>query len=293
MSEEQNIPETPTNPGCHLPEFDTQETEPKQPNTETKEMEIHHHPHAHHKKKWTDYLFEFLMLFLAVSAGFFVENQREHYIEHHRSKQYAAFLYSDLKNDTVHLKERTTFMVEGIQKLDTLITLLKLFNYNDTSTSRIYDLSAYVYSGVFFSATTSTLEQLKNSGSLRYFRSEDVIRNFSTYDTDLQRLKAVEDRNAYLNEETRKFLSQFLDLTGMSRFTVNTAADSSGFNLMQPSIPRSLKLYKKNPADFEQYANLCALKQLDWSTRIGLQTRLQNSAAELIAALKKEYRIIE
>ena len=53
-------------------------------------MEVHHHAHnadGHRgKKKWTHYLWEFLMLFLAVTLGFFVENQREHYIEHKREK---------------------------------------------------------------------------------------------------------------------------------------------------------------------------------------------------------------
>ena len=34
------------------------------------------------------------MLFLAVTLGFFVENQREHYVEHLREKQYAKSLYT-------------------------------------------------------------------------------------------------------------------------------------------------------------------------------------------------------
>ena len=41
---------------------------------QTENMEPHHHPHVHHSKKWKDYLFEFLMLFLAVTAGFFRES---------------------------------------------------------------------------------------------------------------------------------------------------------------------------------------------------------------------------
>ncbi|MEP7142949.1 MAG: hypothetical protein ABI707_08765 [Ferruginibacter sp.] len=258
---------------------------------ETKTMEIHHHPQDHHKKKWKDYLFEFLMLFLAVSAGFFVENQREHYVEHNRAKQYAYFLYRDLLRDTVNLNERSAFIVAGTKKLDTLIAVLKSYKDNDTSATKIYALSAYAYSGAFFSATTSTMEQLKNSGSLRYFGNNDLISNFSNYDTDLQRLKAVEDRNAYLNEEIRKFLVKFLDLKSISRFTVNTSSDASGFKLLQPSIAGPLKLYKKDPEQFEQYANLCALKQLDWNTRAGLQMRLFNSASKLIISLKKEYHL--
>ena len=49
-------------------------------------MEVHAHTHTA-RKKWTHYFWEFLMLFLAVTLGFFVENQREHYIENQREKK--------------------------------------------------------------------------------------------------------------------------------------------------------------------------------------------------------------
>ena len=288
MSEEQPIQQSPTDPPNPLHQPETPDVEIK--NTEPNYMEVHHHPHVHHKKKWTDYLFEFLMLFLAVSAGFFVENQREHYIEHNRSEQYAAFLYSDLITDTMNLNERNAFMVSGINKLDSLIALLQSPIENDSSIAKIYDLSAYAYSGVFFSGTTSTMEQLKSSGSLRYFRSNELIRRFSEYDTDLQRLQSVEGRNAYLNEETRRFLADFLEVKNISRFVVNTSSTSRQ-TLMRPTVSGPLKLYKTDPAQFQKYANLCALKQLDWNTRMGLQTRVLNSANELLKALNKEYHL--
>src|ERR1700731_4697152 len=43
-----------------------------QPATNT--MEVHHHPDLHHEKKpWKEYFLEFLMIFLAVTMGFFAE----------------------------------------------------------------------------------------------------------------------------------------------------------------------------------------------------------------------------
>jgi hypothetical protein len=54
-------------------------------------MEVHHHSH-HESKKWTNYLWEFLMLFLAVFCGFLAENQREHNVETHRAREYAKGL---------------------------------------------------------------------------------------------------------------------------------------------------------------------------------------------------------
>ena len=52
-------------------------------------MEVHAHTHTA-RKKWTNYFWEFLMLFLAVFCGFLAENQREHMIEH-RKEQHEKF----------------------------------------------------------------------------------------------------------------------------------------------------------------------------------------------------------
>src|SRR5438876_3979316 len=46
-----------------------------QPQSQPENMEIHKHPHhVTQKKKWEEYLLEFLMLFLAVFLGFLAEN---------------------------------------------------------------------------------------------------------------------------------------------------------------------------------------------------------------------------
>ena len=287
MSEDQNIKDSSANAALPEPEPSTPETEII--HTEKTDMEIHHHPHAHHKKKWTDYLFEFLMLFLAVSLGFFVENQREHYIERHRSEQYAEFLYNDLINDTVNLAGRTAFMENAVTSVDTLMTLLTSFKNDSATIAQIYELSGYAYSGVFFSATTSTMQQLKNSGSLRYFREKELVRLFSQYDTDLQRLDAVADRNAYLNEETRKFLIKFLDVKNVPRIIANSSGPDA-YTISRPSAPGT-RLYNTSPELLQEFANLCAMKQHDWNTRITFQRRLLVSASKLIEALKKEYHL--
>ena len=62
-------------------------------------MEVHQHTHTP-RKKWTHYLWEFLMLFLAVFCGFLAENQREHMIEHQREKEYIKSFVEDLEIDT-------------------------------------------------------------------------------------------------------------------------------------------------------------------------------------------------
>ena len=249
-------------------------------------MEVHAHTHTP-RKKWTHYFWEFLMLFLAVTLGFFVENQREHYIESQRARQYASFLHSDLIKDTANLLERIEYMASGIKQIDTLISILKS-PAPETFTKKIYELSTYSYSNPVFTANNSTIDQLKSSGSLRYFRSNTVVRYFSAYDNEIQNMKAVDDRNLYVLEDTRKFLTQFLDLKGVPLPRI-LATDSL---FQEPSsVPVVLRLYKKDPTQFEQYANLCTLKQLDWRNRVRLMRRTLNSARNLILSLKEEYHL--
>jgi len=52
-------------------------------------MEVHHHPDLHHKKKnFKEYFLEFLMIFLAVTLGFFSESILEHLGEKAKGKEY-------------------------------------------------------------------------------------------------------------------------------------------------------------------------------------------------------------
>ena len=48
-------------------------------------MEVHHHPHVE-KKSFKEYFLEFLMIFLAVTMGFFAETIRESITEHDRAE---------------------------------------------------------------------------------------------------------------------------------------------------------------------------------------------------------------
>src|SRR6478752_1646330 len=117
MPEEQNIPQE--NSKEQIPDFNeeavneniSQEQAIEQTETgiatsnittsEIQNMEVHHHPDLHHRKKhWKEYFLEFLMIFLAVTLGFFAENFRESITDSHRGKEYIKSLAQDLKADT-------------------------------------------------------------------------------------------------------------------------------------------------------------------------------------------------
>jgi hypothetical protein len=87
-------------------------------NQEIENMEVHKHPHhVTHKKKWGEYVLEFLMLFLAVFLGFVAENIRENIVDRHREKEYIESFIEDLKTDSSSLSEAIT----TIQRNKTMI----------------------------------------------------------------------------------------------------------------------------------------------------------------------------
>lgn len=95
-TDEEHLDNSVNPPSENIPDeiIPAKETGTNNPNQEADNMEIHKHPHhVTHKKKWGEYILEFLMLFLAVFLGFIAENIREHYVENERTKEYAQSLY--------------------------------------------------------------------------------------------------------------------------------------------------------------------------------------------------------
>jgi len=153
-------------------------------------MEVHHHAHTS-RKKWTHYFWEFFMLFLAVTLGFFVENQREHYIEHKRGLQYIGSFVEDLKTDT----SRFSFVIKAYAKkeagLDQLYLCYDSIKLNKNSPDCIRNIYAATIGYEDLIYTDRTLQQLKNAGGLRLLEEEDAD-SIISYDQLLRYLLKVE-----------------------------------------------------------------------------------------------------
>ena len=157
-------------------------------------MEVHAHSHTP-RKKWTHYFWEFFMLFLAVTLGFFVENQREHMVEHRREKQYMKSMVEDLKSDTATLNRIITLRTNRIKIVDSLSILLNEPS-NPAYLSDLYYFSRLCRRNATnrFINNEGTLQQLKNSGGLRLIRKLVVSDSIALYDSRVQRLKKIEER---------------------------------------------------------------------------------------------------
>ncbi|MEO6612711.1 MAG: hypothetical protein ABIT05_08535 [Chitinophagaceae bacterium] len=138
-------------------------------------MEVHAHTHTA-RKKWTHYLWEFLMLFLAVFCGFLAENIREHKVEKDRAKELAKSFYEELKGDSASVVAKSQYR---IRQENALKYLMKYFKDSSLANiSKTFELN-FQYGVNFrspslFEPRTVVLEQLKNSGSLRYFKNNEL-----------------------------------------------------------------------------------------------------------------------
>ena len=142
-------------------------------------MEIHHPHHVTHKKKWGEYLLEFLMLFLAVFLGFVAENIREHSVEKNREHQYAKLLLSDLRIDSAYFNSRNLLVEERLQYHKAFYALMT--DSSNPSDKQIINAFLPVFYTYHLEVTSVTYNQMKASGSLRLIEDEKLINELQQY----------------------------------------------------------------------------------------------------------------
>lgn len=151
-------------------------------------METHHPHHHHNRKSWKSYIGEFLMLFLAITLSFFVENQREHYMEHHRAEQFSKSLVKDLQNDIQAMARQQRIANSYIAYSDSLMQVSQSrLEGRNAAVFAVYTRFMYWTGSVNWSR--ATFEQIKNSGSLRYFTNYQLLEKIMLYDGQINQIQ--------------------------------------------------------------------------------------------------------
>ena len=253
-------------------------------------MEVHHHHHSQptHKRKWTHYIWEFLMLFLAVFCGFLAENQREHYIENHRAKQFAQALYSDLTSDTSTLADNIRTLKEIIFSQEKMIGLMRQHDTAKVPGAMLYYYAAKAEAGTFFSVKTATLQQLKNSGALRYFQHFKLVKTINAYDQALMNQFSRNDIDQSYSSEYREAYKQIFSFKQADKL-----------NKLVYLYPQSLDsiLSLDLPLLFHDEKQISNYMHALENRRYNLSRRVEKyysepyiAAVQLLDALKTEYK---
>ena len=163
-------------------------------------MEVHHH--SHHPKKWKEYITEFLMLFLAVTLGFFAENLRESYIHKEKGKKYLHQLVLDLKQDTAKITFCINFKDIKERQADSLINLLNEVKPGDI-TNELYYYSRIISIREPFYGAEGTLKQLQNAGGFSIIHNDDLVQSINLYIAAKEKIYQIQDMQDFSSLQMR------------------------------------------------------------------------------------------
>lgn len=264
--------------------------EPDHTNHATEKMEVHHHPEVE-KKGFKEYILEGLMIFVAVTMGFFAESLREHINESSRAKEYAVTLVRDLREDTAALHKYVKRANYASSNVDTLMKMLAANDPRQIPSGKLYWYGLFGGAQLAFSSHDATLLEMKNSGSLRYFANAKLNRQVAEYDQLLQLFRELEAQETGIYTEVRKTRAQLFDFKYND--AANTVVQRIYIKYNQASIDSFIRtnppLLSYDKVEFNEYIEMVRSRFMKNSSNRA--DTLKHHATVLIGALKKEYSL--
>jgi hypothetical protein len=243
-------------------------------------MEVHHHTHTE-RKKWFHYLWEFFMLFFAVTLGFFVENLREHHLESIREKQYIRSLLSDLKEDTTEINTSLANAYKAMRYEDSLIFFIYQHSPSGFLPKHYLEIDLYALLRLKVIFNNATAQQLKNSGNMRLIHSPEVARAISLYWDQQEFTNISLDRYLEYRNRGRQFEE------GLFSYSQEDLIDAG----LIPQNDKSVKVLRSDPVAWAEYSNIISHCHITIVQYLDDLKKVGDQAKELITLLQKEYHL--
>jgi hypothetical protein len=245
-------------------------------------MEVHHHPNLHHEKKpWKEYILEGLMIFLAVTMGFFAESLREHISNKDKGHEFIVSLMADLKKDTAEMNDYSVSNVRRTTNYKLLLGWLEHPIREDT-----------IFRAQFYKAAGSTLgtgsvvftnriiSQLKNSDNFRLINNYKVADAIADYGNGTIECDKQYEVVTHFTEECSKPATAMINLKAYYEHYFG-----NGVRKGDSAVP-----FRSTDAKVAQdYSNAIYLKAGVERNYTRMIKEQQQRAINLIALLKKEY----
>ena len=224
------------------------------------------------------------MLFLAVFCGFLAENQREHFIEHQREKQFIRSLINDVEADTAKLNALIESRVDRGMRLDSLTDLLNS-DSAERCTKELYYLAITVPRVTLYQFTPSdgTMIQLKNSGGLRLIRKRVVIDSIISYDAVVRSLLRLDNQEQDILNLHREMAPRIFDGIALGKFS-----DNDNMAIRPDYNPPLIPGYKTALNEFNY--RITSTKNVNKGYRREAR-KLLRQATNLLITLKREYHM--
>jgi hypothetical protein len=245
-------------------------------------MEVHHHSTTLHKK-WHHYFWEFFMLFLAVTLGFLVENQREHSIERKHEKQYIKSLIEDLQADSSMLIGRASGVTTT--RINRADSIWKWMNSPDRSSraNKIFFETAEAFRHGKYKLHDRTIVQLKNAGGMRLIENEKVTDTIYAYYKEVGSIEGFD-------EAIHNYIEKLIDLA-TELFPAGDWAKANMAPRFDSLAKEKFRFLTENPTLINKF---CTYMFMYKSREDGLKNtamQLYARVGNMISFIKKEYNL--
>ncbi len=213
-----------------------------------------------------------------------MENQREHYIEGQREKQFIRSLVNDLIADTTKLNNIINRRTERATSLDSLKFLLNSDSPNIHTNDIYYFASTAARTlAIRFVPNDGTMLQLKNSGAFRLIRNPAVADSIANYDVSV--------RNALRESEVEETLIHDYRQAAAKMFNANIFDQmmDENLNVSKPQGDPALENFTSGDLHYWNY-KIFSMKTLNKANRRNARLLL-SQGKNLLTTLKKEYHL--
>ena len=226
-------------------------------------MEVHHTHHPSHKKNWKEYILEFVMLFTAVTLGFFAENLREHTIIKERLEQNKIAILKDLKQDALTIDSILVQDELLIKKFNTALDVLYLSKKGKITESELLlkVIPTLIAGNPTLYVNNSSFKNMQSSGLLSNLEDNELKSRLSYYYEVI--FKRIESNNISFDQSSINYNNTFplgvgADLRKTNQFnnefTLNNSSNYFDFML---SLKKTKDILKSDDFiyDLQKYYN--------------------------------------
>jgi hypothetical protein len=235
-------------------------------------------------KPLKSYLFEGLMIFLAVLLGFFAENVREEYADKNKEKQFIKSLVENLKTDSIVFMNRDSSMKTRIIYMDTLNSIL--IRQQRNRNAEAYLLTRYATRITHHRPGISTINYLSKSTAYASIEDGEAKQQIQEYESDLNWMKSLIDLEEEMGIKLYPLIPQLFNSK------VFLEMKQTGFGLQSFSMPDGNPAFLTNdPIRINELVYHLYLRRSQTYSEVLHLDRIDISRKKLIKFLEEKYRL--
>lgn len=260
----------------------------------------HHHPQVE-RKRFKEYFLEFLMIFLAVTMGFIAENIRENISEKTQSNELARSLYKEIYSDSITIHQRISGRLEKEDYIKYFVQYVRDSNLINLSPNFYPAFTSTFISTLtmIFQPKDGILNQLKNSGALRYFKSSSLQEEIGDISVDIANLReGNNEEETFRESKMRAFIiahydyEWFEELAAMAEKKLNSPFIEGWFSKLDLNTIKKPEIINTAQLNRQEAANVASeYLVVIRGFRLILYNQYVKSNHRLLETLRNEYHI--